>query len=124
MRARAGWGALIFVVLLLFIGIAGASAAPTDNASVVEAVWTPTASPPVVGVPLALLPYEASYTYSTLNPNSETIPALTDAEALAQLAITMRVSAPRISATLNAGKLTTPIDRLYRGASGRFRAGI
>lgn len=124
MRARTGWGALIFVVLLLFIGVADASAAPTDDVGLVEAVWTPTASPPVVVVPRAVLSYEANYTHPTLNPNSETIPVFADAEALAQLDITMPVSAPRITATVNAYKPTTPIDRLYRGASGRFRAGI
>ena len=125
MRARAGWTALVFVVLLLFIGVADATAAPTDDASVVEAVWTPTASPPVVLVSLAVLPYQANYTYSTLNPNSETIPVLTDAEALAQLDIATRVSAPRISTMVNIGKRhKTALDRLYRGASGRFRTGI
>ena len=126
MKARAGWAALVFVALLLFIGVADVSAAPTDDAGVVEAVWTPTASPPVVLVPLAVLPYEASYTYSTLNPNSETMPVLTGTEALAQLlnVATSARSAPRISAMVNTGKRTTSIDRLHRGASGRFRTGI
>ena len=124
MKARAGWAALVFVVLLLFIGVADASAAPADEGGVVEAVWAPTASPPVVLVPLAVLPYEANYMYSTLNSNSETIPVLTDAEALAQLDIATRVSAPRISAMVNTGKRTIHIDRLYRGVLGRFRTGI
>ena len=115
MRARTGWGALIFVWLLLFIGVADASAAPTDDASVVEAVWTPTASPPAVVVPLAVLPYEASYTSPTLNPNSQTMPVLTDTEALAQLlnVATNARSAPRIL-TVDGSRL---IDMdLYRRA--------
>ena len=129
MRARTGWGALaIFAVLLLFIGVSTTDAAPTDVLGVVESAWpTPTVSllPVVVAQQPVVLTYEVINTHNALDSTPETITALISAESAALLDITMRVNAaPRISAMVNTGERTTPIDRLYRGASGRFRTGI
>ncbi|KKK45322.1 hypothetical protein LCGC14_3165740 [marine sediment metagenome] len=130
MRTRTGWGALaIFAVLLLFIGVSTSDAAPTDVVGVVESAWpTPTVSllPVVVAQQPVVLIYEVINTHNiALDSTPETITVLISAESAALLDIAMRVNAaPRIPAMVNTGKRTTPIDRLYRGASGRFRTGI